>query len=67
MSVKFPGETAKYRQARDALLAQEIELRRQMEGVAAARPDLPPGGEGRAFKSPRPRRPATCGGFVTLA
>jgi hypothetical protein len=32
MSVKFPGETAKYRQARDALLAQEIELRRQMEG-----------------------------------
>src|SRR3954452_23796995 len=41
----FPGETAEYRAARDALLAQEIELRRAMETVAAARRALPPGGE----------------------
>ena len=44
MSVKFPGETAEYRAARDRLLEQEIELRRTMEAVAAARRDLPPGG-----------------------
>ncbi len=40
----FPGETTEYRAARDALLAQEIELRRAMEAVAAARRALPPGG-----------------------
>src|SRR3954469_24518226 len=40
----FPSETAEYRAARDALLAQEIELRRAMEAVAAARRGLPPGG-----------------------
>jgi predicted dithiol-disulfide oxidoreductase (DUF899 family) len=45
MSVKFPGESEEYRAARDRLLAQEIELRRQMEAVAAARRELPPGGE----------------------
>ncbi|MGH3093120.1 MAG: DUF899 family protein [Gaiellaceae bacterium] len=44
MSVTFPGESAKYRAARDRLLAQEIELRRAMEAVAAARRELPPGG-----------------------
>ena len=44
MSVTFPGESAEYRAARDRLLAQEIELRRAMEAVAAARRDLPPGG-----------------------
>jgi predicted dithiol-disulfide oxidoreductase (DUF899 family) len=44
VSVTFPGESAKYRAARDRLLAQEIELRRAMEAVAAARRDLPPGG-----------------------
>jgi predicted dithiol-disulfide oxidoreductase (DUF899 family) len=42
---KFPGESAEYRAARDRLLAQEIELRRNMEAVAAARRELPPGGE----------------------
>src|SRR3954454_7332868 len=41
----FPSETAEYRAARDALLAQEIELRRAIEAVAAARRALPPGGE----------------------
>jgi predicted dithiol-disulfide oxidoreductase (DUF899 family) len=37
MAVAFPGESAEYRTARDRLLAQEIELRRAMETVAAAR------------------------------
>jgi predicted dithiol-disulfide oxidoreductase (DUF899 family) len=45
MDVTFPGESAEYRAARDELLAAEIELRRQMEAVAAARRSLPPGGE----------------------
>jgi predicted dithiol-disulfide oxidoreductase (DUF899 family) len=45
MTVNFPGESAEYREARDRLLAQEIELRRRMEAVAAARRELPPGGE----------------------
>ena len=44
MSVTFPGESADYRAARDRLLVQEIELRRAMEAVAAARRELPPGG-----------------------
>src|SRR3954463_3091235 len=44
MSVNFPGESAEYRAARDRLLAQEIELRRATEAVAAARRELPPGG-----------------------
>jgi predicted dithiol-disulfide oxidoreductase (DUF899 family) len=44
MSIAFPGESAEYRAARDRLLEQEIELRRAMEAVAAARRELPPGG-----------------------
>jgi predicted dithiol-disulfide oxidoreductase (DUF899 family) len=44
MTVRFPGESAEYRAARDRLLAQEVELRRATEEVAAARRDLPPGG-----------------------
>jgi predicted dithiol-disulfide oxidoreductase (DUF899 family) len=44
MSITFPGESAAYRAARDHLLEQEIELRRAMEAVAAARRALPPGG-----------------------
>jgi predicted dithiol-disulfide oxidoreductase (DUF899 family) len=44
MAVAFPGESADYRAARDRLLDQEIELRRAMEAVAAARRRLPPGG-----------------------
>jgi predicted dithiol-disulfide oxidoreductase (DUF899 family) len=42
--MSFPGESAEYRAARDRLLAQEIELRRATEAVAAARRALPPGG-----------------------
>jgi predicted dithiol-disulfide oxidoreductase (DUF899 family) len=45
MSVEFPGESEDYREARERLLEQEIELRRQMEAVAGARRELPPGGE----------------------
>ena len=45
MDVTYPGESAEYRAARDALLAKEIELRRQTEAVAEARRELPPGGE----------------------
>jgi predicted dithiol-disulfide oxidoreductase (DUF899 family) len=44
VAVAFPGESAEYRAARDRLLEQEIELRRAMEAVAAARRRLPPGG-----------------------
>jgi predicted dithiol-disulfide oxidoreductase (DUF899 family) len=44
MSIEFPGESAEYRAARDRLLEQEIDLRRAMEEVAAARRALPPGG-----------------------
>ena len=43
--VRFPNESAEYRAARTALLAEEIELRRQIEQVAAQRRALPPGGE----------------------
>ena len=45
MSMAFPNESAEYRAARDRLLQQEVELRRAMEAVAAARRALPPGGE----------------------
>jgi predicted dithiol-disulfide oxidoreductase (DUF899 family) len=44
MSITFPGESAVYRAARNALLQREIELRRAMEDVARARRELPPGG-----------------------
>jgi predicted dithiol-disulfide oxidoreductase (DUF899 family) len=44
MQIRFPGESAEYRAARDRLLEREIELRRAMEAVAVARRALPPGG-----------------------
>jgi predicted dithiol-disulfide oxidoreductase (DUF899 family) len=40
----LPNESAAYRQARNALLAEEIELRRHLERVAQMRRELPPGG-----------------------
>ncbi len=43
--VRFPNESAEYRAARTALLAEEIELRRHLERVAAQRRALPPGGQ----------------------
>ncbi len=42
--VRFPNESDDYRRARDALLAEEIELRRHIERVAEQRRALPPGG-----------------------
>jgi predicted dithiol-disulfide oxidoreductase (DUF899 family) len=44
MGITFPEESPEYRAARDRLLEQEIELRRAMEAVAAARRQLPRGG-----------------------
>jgi predicted dithiol-disulfide oxidoreductase (DUF899 family) len=44
-SQPFPNEPAGYRAARQALLAEEIELRRHLERVAAQRRELPLGGE----------------------
>ena len=41
----FPNESAEYRTARNALLAEELELRRHIERVASQRRSLPPGGE----------------------
>jgi predicted dithiol-disulfide oxidoreductase (DUF899 family) len=43
--LRFPNETPEYRAARDALLREEIELRRHLERVAAQRRALPLGGE----------------------
>ncbi len=42
--VRFPGESAAYRAARDELLGAEMDLRRRLEAVAAMRRRLPPGG-----------------------
>ena len=44
-SKPYPNDSVAYRAARTALLAEEIELRRQIERVAALRRELPPGGE----------------------
>jgi predicted dithiol-disulfide oxidoreductase (DUF899 family) len=44
MNITFPGESPEYRAARNHLLEEEINLRRAMESVAAARRNLPPGG-----------------------
>lgn len=46
----FPNESDEYRRAREALLAEEIELRRQIQRVAAMRRALPPGGEARSYR-----------------
>ena len=43
--LRVPGESAEYRAARTALLAAEIELRRNIERVAAQRRALPPGAQ----------------------
>lgn len=43
--MKFPNESGAYRKARNALLEDEIALRRQIEALAARRRKLPPGGE----------------------
>src|SRR6266545_267122 len=43
--LSYPNESPEYRKARNALLSEEIALRRQIEAVAAQRRALPPGGE----------------------
>jgi predicted dithiol-disulfide oxidoreductase (DUF899 family) len=69
--VRFPNESSEYRAARDALLAEEIELRRHIERVAAQRRALPPGGEvTRAYRFVGENGPASFadlfGGKLTL-
>src|SRR6478609_3272623 len=49
-SKPYPNDSADYRKARTALLAEEIELRRHIERVAAQRRALPPGGEARDYR-----------------
>jgi len=44
MAVTYPGESPEYRAARDRLLEREIQLRHELEQVAAERRALPPGG-----------------------
>src|SRR5438105_130137 len=48
MKIHFPGESVAYPEARDHLLRRELELRRQMESVAAERRALPPAASFRA-------------------
>lgn len=45
-----PGDSPEYRQAREALLAEEIELRRHLTRVADQRRNLPLGGKAAPFK-----------------
>ena len=47
---RWPGESAEYRRARTALLAEEIELRRQIQRVAEHRRALPPGGVAKNYR-----------------
>jgi predicted dithiol-disulfide oxidoreductase (DUF899 family) len=44
-TTRHPNESAEYRRARQALLVEEIELRRHIERVAKMRRALPPGGQ----------------------
>lgn len=46
----YPNDSAEYREARVALLAEEVELRRHIERVAAQRRALPAGGEARDYR-----------------
>jgi predicted dithiol-disulfide oxidoreductase (DUF899 family) len=47
---RFPNESDAYREARTALLEEEIELRRHIQRVAAMRRALPPGGEAKTYR-----------------
>jgi predicted dithiol-disulfide oxidoreductase (DUF899 family) len=44
-TTRYPNESTEYRRARNALLAEEIELRRHIWRVGEMRRALPPGGE----------------------
>ena len=45
-----PGDSDEYRKAREALLAEEIDLRRHIWRVAELRRALPLGGEARPYR-----------------
>lgn len=47
---RFPNESDEYHNARTRLLAEEIELRRQIQRVAALRRELPPGSEAKDYR-----------------
>jgi predicted dithiol-disulfide oxidoreductase (DUF899 family) len=49
-SKPYPNDSEAYRTARTALIVEEIELRRQIQRVAAQRRALPPGGEARDYR-----------------
>src|SRR5580765_6849303 len=49
-SKPFPNESPEYRKARTKLLAEEIELRRHIQRVAAMRRRLPPGGQAENYQ-----------------
>ena len=49
-TTRWPGESAAYRSARTALLAEEIALRRQIQRVAEQRRALPPGPAPRDYR-----------------
>jgi predicted dithiol-disulfide oxidoreductase (DUF899 family) len=56
MGINYSGESGEYRAARDRLLEREVQLRRDIEAVAAARRALPPGGvvpEDYVFQGPQ--------------
>jgi len=50
VSRPYPNDSAEYRRARTALLAEEIELRRHVERVARMRRELPAGGDARDYR-----------------
>jgi predicted dithiol-disulfide oxidoreductase (DUF899 family) len=50
VSKPYPNDSPKYREARTSLLAEEVELRRHIERVAAQRRALPRGGEARDYE-----------------
>jgi predicted dithiol-disulfide oxidoreductase (DUF899 family) len=50
LKLRWPGESPEYRQARTALLAEEIALRRQIERVAQHRRALPPGPVAKGYR-----------------
>lgn len=47
---RYPNESAEYREARTALLAEEIKLRRHIQRVAEQRRALPPGGIAKDYR-----------------
>ncbi len=61
--VRLPNESAEYRRARTALLAEEIELRRQIERVAEQRRALPPGGVVKDYRFVGEAGPVTFAGL----